>query len=82
MADIVFYRWVQTGMGQALADVVGFAQPPMTIEQSSKAVLERVCSSSVLITYMVPRLTHEQIDALSSETSGKFQSYDGQELPW
>lgn len=29
-------------MGQALADTVGFPEPPMTIEDSSRGVLEQV----------------------------------------
>ncbi|KAL2130026.1 hypothetical protein VTI74DRAFT_6997 [Chaetomium olivicolor] len=34
--------WVQTGMGQALADAVGFKEPPLTVEQSAKAVIEQI----------------------------------------
>ncbi|CAG9949948.1 unnamed protein product [Clonostachys rosea f. rosea IK726] len=60
---IIHPGWVKTGMGQALADTVGFPEPPMTIEDSSRGVLE-------------------QIDKLSSETSGKFLAFNGQVIPW
>ncbi|KAK4188283.1 Norsolorinic acid ketoreductase [Podospora australis] len=55
--------WVKTKMGQDLADAVGFPEPPLSAEESARAVLA-------------------QIDGLDMEKSGKFLSYDGQELSW
>lgn len=33
-------------MGQALADALSFKEPPMTLEESAKAVIEQVWSFS------------------------------------
>jgi len=35
-------RWVKTPMGQALADAVGFPEPPMEVADSARAVLNLV----------------------------------------
>lgn len=35
-------RWVQTEMGQALADAVGVQEPSVTVEESSRQVLKLV----------------------------------------
>ncbi|EAQ87624.1 hypothetical protein CHGG_04243 [Chaetomium globosum CBS 148.51] len=34
--------WVQTALGQSLADAVGFKEPPTTAEQSAKGVVEQI----------------------------------------
>ncbi|KAK4044086.1 hypothetical protein C8A01DRAFT_43021 [Parachaetomium inaequale] len=34
--------WVQTELGQSLADAIGYKQPPMTVEQCAKAVVEQI----------------------------------------
>ncbi|AEO66419.1 uncharacterized protein THITE_2144003 [Thermothielavioides terrestris NRRL 8126] len=34
--------WVQTELGQALADAVGFKEPPMTLEQSAKGMIQQI----------------------------------------
>ncbi|KAM4060823.1 short chain dehydrogenase [Hirsutella rhossiliensis] len=39
---IIHPGWVRTDMGQSLADAVGLEQPPMTIEDSSRLVLEQI----------------------------------------
>lgn len=38
------HRWVQTEMGQDFADSLGFKEPPLTVEQSVKGLLEQVSS--------------------------------------
>jgi hypothetical protein len=35
-------RWVQTENGQNFADSIGYKEPPMTLEDSVKGVLEQV----------------------------------------
>lgn len=35
-------RWVKTGNGQAFADSVGVAEPPLTVEKSVSGVLAQV----------------------------------------
>ncbi|KAJ4289436.1 hypothetical protein N0V88_006916 [Collariella sp. IMI 366227] len=35
-------RDFETGMGQAVADEVGFEEPPLTVEQSAKGVVEQI----------------------------------------
>ena len=35
-------RWVKTANGQAFADSIGVNEPPMTVEESAKGVLEQV----------------------------------------
>jgi hypothetical protein len=42
-ADEFWCRWVQTELGQVLADAIGFPQPPMSVEESARGVLEQVC---------------------------------------
>jgi hypothetical protein len=39
---VVLCRWVQTELGQSLADAIGYKQPPMTVEDCAKAVVEQV----------------------------------------
>lgn len=68
-------------MGQALADSVGFAEPPMTVEDSAKGVLEQVCLFESAWDKAKANI-EPQIDGLSAETSGKFLHVTGQELPW
>ncbi|KAH6856132.1 hypothetical protein B0I37DRAFT_303993, partial [Chaetomium sp. MPI-CAGE-AT-0009] len=34
--------WVQTELGQSLADAVGFKEPPLTVELSAKGVVEQI----------------------------------------
>lgn len=34
---------MQTANGQAFADAIGIKQPPMTLEESVRGVLEQVC---------------------------------------
>jgi norsolorinic acid ketoreductase len=34
--------WVQTAMGQVLADAIGFKEPPMTVEDSARQVVEQI----------------------------------------
>ncbi|KAK5657828.1 hypothetical protein OQA88_2901 [Cercophora sp. LCS_1] len=36
-------RWVKTSLGQELADAVNFPEPPLSVEESAKGVLEQVC---------------------------------------
>ncbi|CAK7263895.1 hypothetical protein SEPCBS57363_000799 [Sporothrix epigloea] len=55
--------WVQTSMGQAVADAMGMKEPPITPEK---------CAWDSL----------EQIDDWTMEKTGKFLTYQGQELPW
>jgi hypothetical protein len=33
---------VQTALGQSLADAIGYKEPPTTLEESAKGVVERV----------------------------------------
>lgn len=68
-------------MGQALADSLGSPEPPMTIEESTRQVLQQVSLLYALCFNDVGSNT-EKIDGLSDETSGKFSSFDGKELPW
>jgi hypothetical protein len=42
-ADGFWCRWVQTELGQVLADAIGFPEPPMSVEESARGVLEQVC---------------------------------------
>lgn len=35
-------RWVKTANGQAFADSIGVAQPPLSVEESAKGVLAQV----------------------------------------
>lgn len=41
--------WVKTGNGQAFADAVGVAEPPMSIEDSVDGVLKQVCYSFAML---------------------------------
>jgi hypothetical protein len=34
---------VQTELGQVLADEIGFPEPPLSLEESVRGVLEQVC---------------------------------------
>ena len=42
LANVEGCRWVQTPLGQSLADAIGFKEPPTTVEQSAKGVVEQV----------------------------------------
>ncbi len=42
-------------MGQGLADAVGFKEPPLTVEESAKGMVEQVCSA--LVTWSWCRVT-------------------------
>ncbi|RDA94635.1 hypothetical protein CP533_2395 [Ophiocordyceps camponoti-saundersi (nom. inval.)] len=42
LVGIIHPGWVQTDMGQALADAVGAEQPPTTVEESARCVMELV----------------------------------------
>jgi norsolorinic acid ketoreductase len=39
---IIHPGWVKTGMGQSLADAVGMAEPPLTVEDSARQVIEQI----------------------------------------
>lgn len=69
-------------MGQAVGNEVNM-EPPMTVEESAARVAERVRLSKEIWGCPTTWLTFAlQIDALTPETSAKFLSYDGTELPW
>jgi norsolorinic acid ketoreductase len=38
----LIHSWVQTDMGQRLADAVGFPEPPTSVEDSTRKLLEQV----------------------------------------
>ena len=40
---VCLYRWVKTANGQAFADSIGVAEPPMSVEESARGVLAQVC---------------------------------------
>ncbi|KAL2176878.1 uncharacterized protein P884DRAFT_285490 [Thermothelomyces heterothallicus CBS 202.75] len=42
VAGVLHPGWVQTALGQILADAVGRKEPPMTVEQSAKCVVEQI----------------------------------------
>ncbi|RCI16429.1 hypothetical protein L249_3120 [Ophiocordyceps polyrhachis-furcata BCC 54312] len=42
LVGIIHPGWVQTDMGQALADHVGAEKPPMTVEESARCVMDQV----------------------------------------
>ncbi|KAK3903015.1 hypothetical protein C8A05DRAFT_43682 [Staphylotrichum tortipilum] len=42
VVGILHPGWVQTRMGQTLADALSFKEPPMTLEQCAKAVVEQI----------------------------------------
>ncbi|KAK0715273.1 hypothetical protein B0H67DRAFT_645045 [Lasiosphaeris hirsuta] len=42
LVGVVHPGWVKTPMGQALADAINFKEPPMSVEESAKAVIEQI----------------------------------------
>ncbi|KAK2611978.1 amidophosphoribosyltransferase [Conoideocrella luteorostrata] len=48
---IIHPGWVRTGMGQQLANAVGVLEPPNTVEESSRQVLEQVDNLSFETTH-------------------------------
>ncbi|GAB1319434.1 hypothetical protein MFIFM68171_09644 [Madurella fahalii] len=42
VVGILHPGWVKTAMGQAIADAVGFPEPPLSQEESAKGVLEQI----------------------------------------
>ncbi|KAL2153601.1 hypothetical protein VTH82DRAFT_4756 [Thermothelomyces myriococcoides] len=42
VAGVLHPGWVQTPLGQTLADAVGIKEPPMTVEESAKCVVEQI----------------------------------------
>ncbi|KAK3294363.1 uncharacterized protein B0H64DRAFT_324982, partial [Chaetomium fimeti] len=42
VAGVVHPGWVQTDLGQSLADAIGFKEPPLTVEASAKGVVEQI----------------------------------------
>ncbi|CAK7265626.1 hypothetical protein SEPCBS119000_001609 [Sporothrix epigloea] len=63
VVGILHPGWVQTSMGQAVADALGIKEPPITPEK---------CAWDCLA----------QIDDWTTEKTGKFLTYQGQEIPW
>ena len=82
--------WVRTENGQGFADAVGVDKPPMNVEESVGCVL-KVVSLSCFWFFAVSSFggaertdaNVAQVDgATREETSGKFISHLGTELPW
>ena len=69
-------------MGSRLADRMGMAAAPQTVEVMTANAVKNVCTRaySSLVTELAA--DHVKIDELSEATSGKFVNYDGLVLGW
>ncbi|KAI8663509.1 hypothetical protein NCS57_00952200 [Fusarium keratoplasticum] len=60
--------WVKTSLGNAIAETLGMKEAPTTQEQSAAGIFEQVSSK-------VEKST-------KAETSGRFITFEGKDIPW